>query len=286
MRAKFITATIGLLSGFGVGTVVLAEQEDYQFEPIAFSESTALKRGAYSPSYDGGSYLSDKDACHLAVSTWGWENASCAVVDKIFLMPTPAMDTVIIEKPNSDGYVTFDDWANKDRDKQIGEIWSQLESGLKSQSEKLGVPITADKWFVYPTLNADKQYLYYATKINWNGEPTINVKASKFDRQGYVVFDMVPLDSEMTAEALETNVEEALAMYKPNATMAYSEFSEGDKIAAAGAVGVLATLVGVKFGKAAAVGAFALILAFAKKLWILIFIPLIALKNKIFKKKD
>lgn len=72
--------------------------------------------------------------------------------------------------------------------------------------------------------------------------------------------------------------------YKTNASQGYAEFVTGDKVAAVGAVGVLATLVGVKYSKGIAAWLFVVGLAFAKKAWFLILLPLFWLKN-LFRKK-
>ncbi|MEZ5914504.1 MAG: DUF2167 domain-containing protein [Parvularculaceae bacterium] len=169
---------IGIISVFAViftGQACYARQDpasaadEYQYSPVAFTQALELTRGVVAPAREGGLYFNHDDACHLAVANWGWEKASCDSVDKMLFSITGAMDTVIIEQPNSDGYITFDDWRKKDLNKQIDTIWNELQSGLKSQSENLGVTITAEDWFIYPTLNAEKQYLYYATKLNWDG---------------------------------------------------------------------------------------------------------------------
>ena len=52
-----------------------------------------------------------------------------------------------------------------------------------------------------------------------------------------------------------------------------------------GAVGVLAALVGVKYGKAAATGLIAVALLFLKKAWFLLLIPLVFLKKLFSGKK-
>lgn len=272
-----------------VGPVRAVAQEEapsYAYEPVPFTEPVDLARGRISPMGSEGYYLTGKDACHLVTTEWAWERASCSEVDKIMLVPSDEIDTLVISTPNSEGYVSFEDWERKDRDKEIAAIWKTLVEGTKAQGQQLGVEIKMVDWLVYPTLKEENHYLYYATRLTWDGAPQINIKASKFDRRGYVSMMLLPLDANATAADIEEMIETVLASYEPTATNAYADFSQGDKVAAAGVLGVLATLVGVKYGKAAAIGLGALFLAFAKKLWILILVPLIALKNRLFKKKE
>ncbi len=262
------------------------QSDVYEYNPIAFDAPVTLARGRLAPMNEAGFHLSAEDTCHLVTTDWGWERSSCAAIDKMFVAPTASLDTLLVERPNSEGFVRFDDWDNSNRDQEIESIWNALEESIQAQSEKLGVEIKADSWLVYPTLDEEKNYLYYATKLIWDGQPQINIKATVFDRRGYVVFVMVPLDASMPATQVKQNIDGVLSAYSTKTSEAYADFSEGDKVASAGVLGVLAGLVGVKYGKAVAVGLGAILLGFAKKLWILLLLPLIALKNKLFGKKD
>ena len=109
-------------------------------------------------------------------------------------------------------------------------------------------------------------------------------KATLFDRSGYVAFAMAPANSELPAIGIRNMVEAVLSGYSPAADQSYFDFRQGDKVAAAGALGVLATLVGVKYGKAIVAGFMVIALALLKKLWFLLFVPLVVLW-KIFTRK-
>jgi len=67
-------------------------------------------------------------------------------------------------------------------------------------------------------------------------------------------------------------VDEVTSSYSPSYKQSYFDFKSGDKVAAVGALGVLAGVLGVKYGKAVATGLFALAAVFLKKFWFLIFI--------------
>lgn len=64
-----------------------------------------------------------------------------------------------------------------------------------------------------------------------------------------------------------------------------SEFRDGDKVAAVGALGVLATLLGVKYGKGALAAIMAIGLVVVKKAWFLIFIPFLFIR-RLFSRKS
>ncbi|MEX6632680.1 DUF2167 domain-containing protein [Hyphococcus lacteus] len=266
-------------------TSASAQDAAYEYAPNQFTDKIDLARGSISPIGDGGFYLTDNDACQLVVAEWGWEKSLCGAVDKIIIVPSPAIDTLLIEMPNSDGYITYDDWNHKDRRKEVDAIWQSLEDSVAAQGDTLGIKIQMDGWLVEPTLNTDKNYLYYATRMTWDGNPQVNIKAATFDRKGYVNFLIIPTDPDVAASDIVALIDQNLTAYESNMGIAYADFIEGDKVASYGVLGVLAGLVGVKYSKVLAAGLGAILLGFAKKLWFLIFAPLVILWNRVFGKK-
>ena len=263
----------------------LAQENANPYNPINVTQALSTERGNLSPGSPDARYLNKEETCKLVVEMNGWAKESCKEIEYVVFAYQPGIDNIIIEKPNSGGFVKFDDWDSEEAGSEIENIWNELTEGIKQQSEQLGEPITAEKWVVYPTLNKGKSFMYYAFLLNWNGEKVVNIKATLFDRLGYIPFRIVPDSEKLSENELREMVETTLASYIPSKEQAYFNFESGDKIAAAGAIGVLATLVGVKYGKAIGAGFIAIALAFAKKLWFLLFIPLIFLKNRIFGKK-
>ena len=262
----------------------IVQAQDNPYSPLNFTEPLSLYRGKISPVSPDAVYLDDKDRCDLLKNEWGWQ--SCDGIEAMIFGLAPGIDTVIIEKPNSEGFVNFDDWEDADRQDEIDAIWNDFVEGSKAQGEALGQSIVPVKWHVYPTLNKDKSYLYYAILIDWDGEMVINAKASLFDRQGYIPVRVIPDSSELSEAELQRLVEISLGAYEAEAKQAYFDFQDGDKIAAVGALGVLAALVGVKYGKAAATGIIAILLLFLKKAWFLLLIPLVFLKKLFPGKKE
>jgi len=256
--------------------------------PVLFTEPLSLSRGEIFPKFENSFYLTSEDYCKLVKSEWGWSD--CSGIDAFLLQTTPETDTVIIEEANSDGHVKFDDWNSGERDKAISEIEVELRNFMKAQSKALGTEVKFLGWRAYPTLNQSSNILYYATDVSFGGDVSINVKASVFDRKGYITFVMVPKDNNLNASQIEDLILENTSLYKSRVSEKYASFSTGDKVAAAGAVGVLATLVGVKYGKAAATGFFVLLLAFAKKAVFLLVVPIFwffgSIKRMFSSKKD
>nr|WP_237693274.1 DUF2167 domain-containing protein [Octadecabacter algicola] len=192
----------------------------------------------------------------------------------------------MIEFPDSSGYVEYDDWSSEEREIVIREIEESTRLGIAAQSEQLGIPISFTGWSVYPTLDQEKNILYYAIELDWNGDRTINVDASVFDRRGYVTVSMVPYLAEVTEEEIRQMIVGVLGQYESFESQSYASFVSGDKVAAIGSVGVLAALAGIQYGKGTSVGIFAAIALFLKKAWFLLLLPFIWVKKFFSRRKD
>jgi uncharacterized membrane-anchored protein len=240
--------------------------------PYAFTEPLTVSRGKLMPSSQEAMTLPRDEMCDLVKNEWGW--AGCESVDAMVFLFTPQIDTLMIDKPDTSGYVKLEDWESDEREEVISSIEDHLRASLKAQGERTGKNITFDGWKVYPTLNTAKKYMYYATDIGWDGESSINVKAIVFDRRGFISFSIVPTDSNINESQMLATINAVLDKYQPKPQEEYSSFVSGDNVAAVGAVGVLATLAGVKYGKGAVTGILVGLALLFKKAAFLLFIPL------------
>ena len=121
--------------------------------------------------------------------------------------------------------------------------------------------------------------------MNWDGDSVINIEASVFDRSGYVTFSLVPCATDITEASVRKMIVDVLDQYEPTEGQSYASFVSGDRVAAVGAVGVLAALAGIPYSKGATGGIIAMALLFLKKAWFVLLSPIFWLKN-LFKRKD
>jgi uncharacterized membrane-anchored protein len=253
-----------------------------EYNPVNFTDTLKLSRGNLTPSYPGGMYLSGDENCTLVQEEFGWDKEDCSNLDNIIFYYPNGSDTVLFGKPASIGFVKFDDWKESVTS-DIDSLWESFSESAEKQGKKLGTPIKPIDWYVYPRLDKENTYLYYAILVDWGGDVQLNVKAALFDRKGYIPINIVPEDANISKSNLEYLVYETIKSYKSAPQESYFDFSEGDKIAAVGAVGVLATLLGVKYGKGIIATIIGISLLVLKKAWIVIFlIPLFI--GKIFRK--
>lgn len=258
------------------GPALAQSDEEPEYTPVNFTQELPLTRGKLSPSSDSAVYLTHQESCKLAQEEWGWSD--CSDLENIIYDYTSEIDTMIVFKPNSEGHVKFDDWVDGGATEEIDAIWDDLVLGSEAQGERLGVEMRPIRWLQYPTLDQERSILYYSYWFRWDQDEYAIIKGTKFDRKGYIEFDLIP--TELNADLIDAAglVDIAMDGYTPAENQTYADFTTGDKVAAVGAVGVLAALVGVKYTKAAG-GLIATLLLFLKKAWFLLLAPLFLLKR-------
>ena len=280
----FIFSFLLMALFLGLNSTATAQNWDFR----DFDQTLSLTRGKISPKNNEGYYVEKDEACRIAKSVWGWTDDNCRGIDALVALTGPNIDTLVVETPNSGGYVIYDDWDSSDKEKNIDKIWQGLKNNYLEQAKRTGDKLDMIKWLVYPTLIKEKNYLYYAYLLEINGEEQPQLIASLFDRKGYVRFVIVTsgLTGSSSNLEFEATIESALDLYTPNRTEAYADYTSGDKISEYGVLGVLATLAGVKWGKVAAAGIIGTLLIAAKKLWWIILLPFYFLIKKVFSRKN
>ena len=251
--------------------------------PEVFTEPLNVLRGKLIPQSNLGEVWPEEFYCEIVKREWGW--SSCGNLDAFIVGFSDDVDTLLIEQADTSGFVKFDDWDPSNIDDEIKAIKKELRAAVKVQGEKLGFPVRFEGWRAYPTLDKKTGVMYYATDISFDGSISTNIKASIFDRYGYSVFKIVPVRSDLNDPQITKIVSDVTGSYVPNPTSKREAFTSGDKVAAVGAVGVLATLIGVKYGKTAAAGAIAIAMIFLKKAWFLLLLPFYWLIG-LFRKKS
>lgn len=248
-----------------------------------FTAPKALSRGSISPSFQSAEIWGHDYWCDYVKQSWGWSD--CDGVDAFIVGYNNNIDTLLIETPNSEGYVTFDDWSNANVTDAVEQIEREIRASTQLQSTKLGIPVTFEGWGVYPTLDQENKLLYYSYDVKFGPDTSTNVKVSLFDRRGYVTFVIVPFSENSSPTQIRNYIRQVTDNYLPAPSQNYGSFQSGDVVAAAGAVGVLATMIGVKYSKPLAAGAMAILLLIAKKAWFLILLPIVWIR-KLFKRNS
>jgi uncharacterized membrane-anchored protein len=275
MKPFRILAAALLLTGLTIsGAAALTPEEEAQLDALfenALDASGGVEVGRGTITAQGAIALQGEAACTFDRLL----NAEETCVTDAVLFP-PKSETAIVSiyftPPEEIGYVDMEEWT-EDISSQIDELWENYVQGTKDQSARLGYDVTPVRWVLYPTLDKEAKVMTYGILLNFGGEEVINLQTIKFTRKGYVEMTVVTSEADLAAAALGFDEVAAYASntYAPDAGFRYADFKDGDKIAAIGAVGVLASVMGVEYSKKGTLAAiFAAIVVFAKKLWFLL----------------
>ena len=276
MRPLKELAIVALVSCVTLATAHAGtEGDEEQFEEL-FARASDITQGIEvndaTITAEGGWLLEGEDACTFSRLL----NADefCDISAIVIPPDNVGIDSIYYSPPENIGHVNIDDWTDE-VSSQIDEIWESYVQGSKAQSERIGYDVVPLKWVLYPTLNKAAKVLTYGILVDFGGANVINLTTVKFTRSGYVTMSLVTDDEMLAASSTTYDRVSVYASntYVPSIGLRYADFKDGDKVAAIGAVGVLASVVGVKYankGTLAAIGA--MILVFAKKLWFLLLI--------------
>ena len=171
-----------------------------------------------------------------------------------------------------EGYVKLDDWKDVNPDKFIKQMQSDAKEVNKIRIENNFETVEGIEWLQEPTLDKDKNSVYYALLVEWSdGEISVNASTLILGRYGYTkaTYTGDPEEFKINKKEILSNI---VANYSFVEKKKYTNFSTGDKVAAAGIGGLLAASMGIKAFKA---GGIAALLILLKKGGFLIFLPLI-----------
>ena len=172
----------------------------------------------------------------------------------------------------NEGYVKLDDWKDVNADKFIKQLRDDSKEGNKIRAENNMPTVERMEWITEPTLNRLKNSVYYALDVYFSdGESSVNASLLLLGRYGYteVGYTGEPNYFRENKETILTHIVENYSFVEEKK---YSNFTTGDKVAAAGIGGLLAASLGIKAFKAGGIAALLLIL---KKAWFIIFIPFV-----------
>lgn len=196
----------------------------------------------------------------------------------VFSIEGPMENSFITIEHNQLGYIRDDDWADVDAESLLQTVKENTAEANKERIAK-GVPvINVVGWTEKPHYDRPTKTVWWAIKGDSEDGPVINAVALKLARNGYSRFVWVGQPNQFL-NAVET-LKPSLERYKFDEGHRYADFRAGDAVAAVGIAGLTASLVTGKGGKAAAVvgaGLLAIALAFVKKAWLLIFLPILAI---------
>lgn len=227
---------------------------------------------------EGYYFLDPKDGRFVLESMWG-NPPSTGTLGMLFpIDKSPLDDTWGIEVYYDDmGYVSDADAATMDFDAILKQLQDEANDANPDRVKDGYAAVTVTGWAATPRYDATERKLFWAKQLHFEGDESdvLNYNIRALGRKGVLVMNFIA-GMEQLAQ-VEAATPDVLKMVSFNEGSRYSDYVPGvDTVAAVGIGGLIAGKVAAK------AGLMILLLAFLKKGFILVLLPLIWLKNKLF----
>jgi uncharacterized membrane-anchored protein len=198
---------------------------------------------------DGYYYLGPQDAQRVLVELWG-NPPGATTLGMIFPdIPLAAQESwgVVVTFDES-GYVSDKDAASIDYD----ELLAQMQAAAREENEartKAGYDaVEIVGWATRPRYDQASHKLYWAENLKFSSEPanTLNYKIRALGRRGVLELNAVGTMDQLPT--IERDMQAVLGFVDFNEGHRYTDFVEGDKVAAYGIAGLVAAKVAAKAG--------------------------------------
>ena len=175
------------------------------------------------------------------------------------VMSAPHGDSDVYFEWRDEGYVSDSDWADVDGDELLKQYRDSTDAANEERVANGFKPMHVTGWLEPPHYDSATKTVTYALELGDDGGSWANAVALRLGRAGYTEFTWVgPIEQFKNASGRPDLLNLALASHAFDEGYRYADYKEGDKVAAFGVAGLVATALGVKFGK----GLIAAIIAF------------------------
>ncbi|ANM10356.1 hypothetical protein AMK05_CH01967 [Rhizobium sp. N324] len=247
----------------------LLEKLDFQQGAIKLPEAKAtlnVPQGFY--------YLNPADTKTVLVDIWGNPpQAAEGTMGMIFpakYAPTDIEAWGSVVQYSADGYVSDADAATTNYDELLQNIKNSIRENNVEREKQGFQKITLIGWASTPHYDKSAHAMHWARDLLFGDDMraphTLNYSVRTLGRQGVFEFDFVAGLNQL--KEIEAVIPTVTTLVQFDTGMAYTDYVEGDKIAAYGMAGMIAAGAGAKI--AAKVGLLALAAVFLKKAGILI----------------
>lgn len=178
------------------------------------------------------SYLADKDEA-LQFDYWfsGTEDNSTKFILIWYLSEEESIDdrvTVYVDAYRNVGYIDGSDWVNVDPDELLANQWENEQKLNKERIQNGVEPLTGVEWYIQPTFNSDKGYIYKTMKFFKKDDFTYNTFIYLLGRDGYQFINLA-FSEEEVKYIDEKFLNKILDSYIFKEGKSYADFQEGDE---------------------------------------------------------
>jgi uncharacterized membrane-anchored protein len=189
-----------------------------------------------------------------------------------------------------EGYVDDSDWSDVDGEDLLAQYRDATEASNEERVANGFKPMQVVGWLEPPHYEQSTRTVTYALELKDEDANWVNAVALRLGRAGYTELTWVgSIDSFKNAGGRPALLDEALASHAFEEGHRYADFKEGDKVAAYGVAGLVATALGLKFGKGLIAAAIAFLIA-SKKIVIPVVLvlgaALVKFGGRMFKRRE
>lgn len=180
-------------------------------------------------------------------------------------------DSDVYYEWRDEGYVSDSDWSDVDGDELLKQYRDATEASNEERVANGFKPMHVTGWLEPPHYDAATKTVTYALELADDGSSWANAVALRLGRAGYTELTWVgPIEQFKNASGRPELLDQALTSHAFEEGYRYADFKEGDKVAAYGIAGLVATALGVKFSKGIIAAVIAFVIAGKK-----VIIPLV-----------
>jgi len=134
-----------------------------------------------------------------------------------------------VDKYNNDGYIDGSDWVSLDPAEVLEDQWEIEQEKNLIKIENGYDPILSIDWYIKPTFNSEKGYIYQTMISNYEDHVTYNTWIYLLGRDGYQ-FITLAFDESNTRYVNEDFLNLILDSYVFEDGKSYADFQEGDEV--------------------------------------------------------
>ncbi len=170
--------------------------------------------------------------------------------EAVLTYDTDNPDSEVYYDWRDEGYVADSDWDDVDGDALLAQYREVTEASNEARVKNGVVPIQVVGWLEPPHYDKATRTVTYAMELKDDEGSWTNAVALRLGRTGYTEFTWVgSIEQFKAASGRPDLLSRALTIHSFNAGYRYEDFRDGDKVAAYGVAGLLATALGVKLAK-------------------------------------
>jgi len=166
------------------------------------------------------------------------------------VLSAPDGKSLVYYEWRDEGYVSDSDWKDVDGDELLKQYRDSTEASNEERGKNGFEPMHVVGWLEPPHYDQATHTVTYAMELNDKDSHWANAVALRLVRAGYTELTWVgSIDGFKTAGGRPDLLNEALGSHAFEEGFRYGDYQKGDKVAAYGIAGLVATALGVKFGK-------------------------------------